>query len=464
MKKKIIALTCITLALASALSGCGNGDSNKEVEGKINIKIGGWPTQESPESLKVMEERKELMQEKYPDVNVIGDTYGWDVKTFNMKASSGQLPNLFNVAVTEIKNLIRSGYVEDMTDVLKEFGYDTAVNSDLLDLGTVDGKIYVLPANGYVNGLYVNKKLFKEAGLVNEDGTIKYPKTYQEVAEYGQIIKEKTGVSGFALPTTNNCGGWHFLNIAWSYGVEFMQEDADGKWKATFNTQECKEALQYIHDLQWKYKVLPDDKVIDQVGLYQLFGTYRTAMMIADPPCQKLYQNFGMDKDDVMVVSMPSGPAGAYTQMGGDVYMFSKGTTLEQQRACLQWLALGGFNPDYTEERIEQIHKDNDVKKEKNGIVLPRDTIDIWTEPEALAKKNAIMEADANVKLEDYENYFGFKDVNIHLEYPRCSQELYSVFDKVIQEIITNENADIDALLAQAETDFQTNHLDKLDY
>lgn len=464
MKKKIIALTCITLALAGALSGCGGDSANKEVEGKVNVKIGNWPSQESPESLKIMEDRKKLFAETHPNINIIGDTYAWDVKTFNMKASSGQLPNVFDVALTEVKNLISSGYVADITEALKEFGYDTAVNPDLLDLGTVDGKIYVLPQAGYVNGLYIDKKLFREAGLVNEDGSIKYPKTYQEVAEYGQIIKEKTGAAGFALPTTNNCGGWHFLNIAWSYGVEFMEQDADGKWKATFNTQECKDALQYVKDLQWKYNVLPDDKVIDQNGLYQIFGTYRAGMMIADPPCQKLFQNFGMNKDDVMVVSMPAGPAGAYTQMGGSVYMFSAGTTLEQQKAILEWMKLGGFSPEYTDERIEEIHKNNAVTKEKNGIVLPRNTIDVWTEPESLAKSNEIKEADANVILEDYEDYFGFKNVKIHLEYPRCSQELYSVFDKVIQELITNENADIDALLSEAENDFQKNHLDKIDY
>lgn len=45
-------------------------------------------------------------------------------------------------------------------------------------------------------GLYINKPLFTKAGLVNEDGSVKVPQTYEELAEFAGIIKEKT-VGGY---------------------------------------------------------------------------------------------------------------------------------------------------------------------------------------------------------------------------------------------------------------------------
>ncbi len=35
--------------------------------------------------------------------------------------------------------------------------------------------------------------------------------------ETAKVIREKTGKAGYALPTINNQGGWHFMNIAWSW-------------------------------------------------------------------------------------------------------------------------------------------------------------------------------------------------------------------------------------------------------
>lgn len=41
--------------------------------------------------------------------------------------------------------------------------------------------------------------------------------------------------------------------------MDFCKQRDDGSWEATFDTQEAKDALQYIKDLKWKHDALMDD-------------------------------------------------------------------------------------------------------------------------------------------------------------------------------------------------------------
>ena len=100
------------------------------------------------------------------------------------------------------------------------------------------------------------------------------------------------------------------MNIAWSYGVEFMKQENDGSYTATFDSQEMRDALQYMYDLKWKYNALPDDIAIDKAGLESMFGSDEVAMMIADPPTQSLTTAYDMNIDAIYADRVPAGPSG----------------------------------------------------------------------------------------------------------------------------------------------------------
>ena len=166
--KKNISVVLTTLLLTAA-SGCGTGES-----GKINLKVGLWPDETTPESLATQNKTKDEFMEANPDINIIGDTYKYDTKTFTMKASANQLPNMFKPWFTEIQQIIRQGYAADITDAMKAHGFDTGLNPELIKFVTgEDGKIYGIPTDAYMQSLYINKDIFKEAGLVNADGSIR---------------------------------------------------------------------------------------------------------------------------------------------------------------------------------------------------------------------------------------------------------------------------------------------------
>ena len=459
--QKIMSVGLAAVILALGVSGCG--EKNKAEDGKIAVSIGDWPDKTNPKNQERYEGYLAQMKEKYPDIVITPDTYVFETKTFSMKASANQLPTMYGSWFTEVKNIIKSNYAADATNVMKKNGILDSINPSLLKMvSSDDGKVYGFPVSAYAQGLTYNKAIFKEAGLVNADGSIKIPDTYEELAEFSKIIRDKTGKAGIVLDTANNCGGWHFMNIAWSFGVNFMQQGADGKWKATFNTPEAVAALQYVKDLKWKYNALPDNTVIDQSEGHKIFGTAQAAMVIADPKdiyCTK----FGMNKDDLGVARMPKGPAGRYAQTGGDLKMIAPGSTDEQIDACFKWLDLIGYGKDLDEQSIENKKKSYQNTLDKNGIVFGREALPVWVNEDRVKKQAEIAADYVNIDPKDFDSYYSFEDVTLRAEEPVACQQLYSVLDGCIQEVITNQNADPAKLIADACSDFQANHLDHVE-
>lgn len=463
MKKfrKASAIAIAAIMSVAALSGCQKADN-----GKVKISIGNWPDEASASRAK-KDETKELFEAAYEGIEIVPDTYSFDSKTFNVKASANQLPNYFNTHYTDVQQIIKAGYALDITDKMTERGYAQAMSPDLLELvSDEDGKIYGIPSQdgAYAQGLYINKQIFKEAGLVNADGTPKVPSTYEELAQTAKTIKDKTGKAGFVLATANNCGGWQLMNIAWSYGVSFMEQDDDGKWIATFDTQEMYDALQYLYDLKWKYDVLPDNKVIDQAEQLKLFATNQAAMTFSSPASNDtLVLKFGMNKDEAFAAKMPAGPKGRFSQMGGTVYMISTNTTDEQVDAIFDWMDFTGAGPTYGEETKQNTIRSLEAKQTEGSVILPCVAFKVWLNDERVNAENEIYQQYANVDIKDYEQYLSFDGVQIKAEEPVCAQELYSVLDGVVQEIITNKDVDIPAIVKTAVNDFQSNHLNNVE-
>lgn len=459
--KKLISLL-LGAALLTAVTGCGTGGGN---DGKISVEVGNWPGNGNKEVVKKYESWKEGFEKKYPNIKIVkGNTYTYDSQTFNAKAAAGQLPAFLDIYFTEIDSMRKAGYTCNITENLKDNGLLNKINPDLLPLiSDESGEICCLPVNTYAQGLIINKELFKKAGLTDKNGMPKIPQTYEQLAEYAKIIKEKTGVAGFVMPTIDNCGGWIFMNIAWSYGVNFEEQGEDGKWKATFDTPEFRNALQYIHDLRWKQNAWSDEKVLDNAGVYRVFGTGQAAMAIGTSSfAEQIVEHYGMNKDNLFMAKIPAGTEGRYSQMGGSVRMFFKGNTSEENDAGLKWLMYQGYTPEITPEIEQNLRQNYQETIDNGGIVFPEELFGIWQSDERKEKIKEIAADYANVSIDNFKDYMDFTGVIIRPEESACCQQLYAVLDGVIQEILTNEAADIDALTKTAVNDFQKNHLDKM--
>lgn len=71
-----------------------------------------------------------------------------------------------------------------------------------------------------------------------------------------------------------------------------------------------------------------------------------------------------------------------------------------------------------------------------------------------------LIEEYRNVDEKHLASYNDQSGVEYQVEEPICAQELYSILDSCIQEVLTNVNVDCAELLEKAAADFQQNFLD----
>lgn len=486
MYRKLIGLFMAGALTLGLLAGCGSsapdggkGDGNTaqaenenaeskpaeesgneaESQTPVTISIGNWPTRDAALYDSYME-RKEKFEEKYPWITIEPDEYVYGVDTFLAKAASGQLPTVYNAYYTDIDKIVNAGYAADITEAYNQSVYAGAVDPEVLELMTFDGKIYGVPWEAYSLGLFCNVAIFKEAGLVDENGVPQFPATWDEVREASETIREKTGKAGFYIPTTNNQGGWLFTNIAWTFGAEF-EELVDGKWTAVFDSEEAVAALQWLKDMRWTYNAMPDNIFGDITQFFTLYGTGEVAMGLCHNSgvTKEIIDSTKMNKDDMALTTVPAGPAGSAALMGGGLYMMAPNSTPEQQMAVMKWLEEDTHAPVVNETAMEAYETAQKVNDECGYPVGPTGLM-VYTSGERAVEEQKILDKYCNVNMDFWNNYCEHASENIKPEPSVNAQELYAALDAVIQEVLTNENADPQELLTNAAENFQRDYLD----
>jgi len=468
MKKniiKIVSLFVVVVMMATIFAGCSKKASDKDEQGRTVITIGGWPDKEG-KSLDNVVARKEAFEKANPDVVAEPDNWVFDLKTFYAKAAGNQLPNYFSFHATEVPQVIDSEYSADVTDALEKYGYLDKLNPDVKELVSRDERVYAIPTIVYVLGIVFNTELMQAAGLMEDDGTPKQPKDWYELAEFAVKIKEATGKPGFVFPTAANVGGWIFNPIAWSFGVDFMKQNEDKSWTATFDTPEAVEALQYIKDLKWKYDVLPSNTLIDYAEYYKTYATGNAGMMISAGDFTGRVTQYGMTPDQIGMMGMPAGPKRHVTLLGGTMYAVSADATEDQIDAVIRYHetaykhVLDDAVRDSVERRIQRQLDENQLVGIKS--------MSVWnSSAESLAYEYKLIDEKANsnpnhVRL--YNEFVANCPAEIQPEEPVCAQELYAILDGCIQEVLTNKDADCAELIKKAAKDFQLNYLNNITY
>jgi ABC-type glycerol-3-phosphate transport system substrate-binding protein len=429
-----------------------------ETEASGTLTLGIWPEDTMTDEIAMHEGFVKAFNEKHPGVEIVPAYYKYAPDTFIPLAQAGNMPTVFATWFTEPKKIINNGFAKDITDILEARGVLDEMNAGVKTLlSDENGRVYGVPQNAYPLGLMLNLEMFEAAGLLNEDGTAQYPKTWEELATTAKAIKDATGKAGLVLLAKDNAGGWHYSNIAWAYGATLSIDNGDGTYTANLNTPEAVAAMEYVKSLRWEYDVLTADPTAEDWGTgFTALGTGEAGMYLAayDAVAQPTYTN-GLNKDSLSLVPVPGGPAGQWSLFGGTPYMFSADATDEEVNWALDYLDIMGQGPLVTPEAIAGMEADAQYRFDNNIPVIP--SFLLWDSPERQAEVDRINTEFGNVDMAKYQDYYDItaEPNNLRPEEPGLTQEMYGLLTGVIQACVTDQNADVQALMDQADADYQ---------
>jgi multiple sugar transport system substrate-binding protein len=426
------------VGLSSA--ACSGGDES--ADGKVRITVNGLPPATEAVNHKRFLDDVAAFEKSNPKIDIVAREGKMDPKTFAAKLAGGQLEDVFYVYFTDPANLIAQRQVADVSPYLDEFPATKLLRPELVKVfSDADGKVYGLPTENYSMGLLYNRTLFTKAGLDPNSP----PKTWDEVRTAAKKIAALgNGTIGYGDYSKSNTGGWHFTAEMYSLGGEVAVRDGDG-WQAAFNDDKGKQVLRQLKEMRWTDNSMGSRQLLEWADLLQLMGAGKLGMYVATgdniPTIVNQY------KGDYSHYGLATIPGGQGTLAGGEGYMFNAKATPAKIRAGLKWLTFKFNSLDrITEDKKFAAHH-------KLPVGLPEPAI--WTGEAAQKQANATKQY-ANVPQENYQPFVaGSAAIQVKLEPPNA-QQIYAVLDVAMQKVLTDRNADVDKLLADAEKQVNT--------
>ncbi len=206
----------LILAMLLSLAACGKKEAGTEtpaVSGDLptidSINL-GEDYQDITAELKVLTNRTDIVDttyagyaeqfhELYPNITVTYEGITDYEEALNLRLPNGDWGDICFIPTSVSK--------ADMGNYFIPFGSQETLEGIYNFIGdkAYNGQVYGIANGGNADGIIYNQAVWKEAGIVNEDGSVKIPQTPDEFLEDLQIIKDKTG----AVPLyTNFSAGW----------------------------------------------------------------------------------------------------------------------------------------------------------------------------------------------------------------------------------------------------------------
>ena len=131
-------------------------------------------------------------------------------QVIDLALESGEAPDMF---ATDMAKAVENGHVISIEELPGGEEFLKKYEGKLMEnLNTYNGKTYTVPVSAVTQGLLYNKDMFKKAGLVDENGEAKPPKTWEELREYAKkLTNPQNKEYGIIFPV--KWGGWYGSDV-----------------------------------------------------------------------------------------------------------------------------------------------------------------------------------------------------------------------------------------------------------
>lgn len=270
MKKWLTMLLTVVLGLMG-LSGCSDSDQASG-DGKVEITYGIWDKKQLPAINEIIKQ----FTEKNPNIKVKTEItpYGQYFQKLETAATGGALPDVLWMNGAHVVQYAEGKVILPLSEMAQKDNYSLDnYPKSLIDLYTVDGKVYGIPKDYDTTGLWYNKKIFDEAGVSYPDETWDWNKL-KEAAK--KLTNKDKGIWGYASLMGNQGGYYDFI---WQNGGYIISDD--GK-SVGFDQPEAIEALKYNISFI-KEGLSPTQAQMTETAASELFSSGKVAMMFDGP-------------------------------------------------------------------------------------------------------------------------------------------------------------------------------------
>ncbi len=389
----------------------------------------------------------------YPNVKLERVQYCWNPESFAALVAGGNLPTLFAVPATEYQRLIKDGTAINLAPYFEKFTLDGVFNPTLMALlSDADGNPYGIPEFSYAQGIGWDIAALKEAGYDAPADT------WPELGAQAKALADPdTGKAGFAMFMSGGAGGWHWTNLAYGFGAtELIRDNGDGTYTAVYGEGPAVEAMQFMHDLRWKdgINALPLD-LNSNPTFETVDGRAAIFMSPADGSIGWLRVNMpDVDLTRFGYTAVPKSPDGKrYTLSGGSAQFVFSGASADAQEAAVVyylWKTLSA--EEFAASRV--IFQNTQAGGGTPVLPVYAGTV-----------QEAVEAFDTQFITMPVENYQGFYDALnageiVLVPEPPFAQDFYTAIAEVLTTVLTDENADVAALMAANAASFQSGILD----
>ncbi|GCE15135.1 ABC transporter substrate-binding protein [Tengunoibacter tsumagoiensis] len=189
------------LTLSELLSACSERPTTSP--STVNLVYWDWLIAQAP----WVNNEIRLFEKSHPHIKIRKVTQGTGLydTLFALAIKGNQVPDIFMIPETPMMNKqIAKGWLLPV-DRWADHAWKARFPTGALQEGSniFNGKLYTAPLSGMAPGLllYINNAVFKQAGLVNRDGSVLVPQTWDDVTHAAESIQKKSNgtVYGFGF-------------------------------------------------------------------------------------------------------------------------------------------------------------------------------------------------------------------------------------------------------------------------
>lgn len=412
----------------------------------VTISVSNLPPTTESSTREAFLERVDQFEAANPGITIEPSEYEWDVATFGAQLAGGTMPTVFQMAFTDTSSVIERNQVADITAEVEALPYAADFNPNVLQVAQdAGGDIYGVPIAAYGIGLQYNRQLFEEAGLDPDQP----PTTWDEVRAAAKAIADATGQAGFAQMTQNNTGGWMLTTLTYAFGGRLQEQTSDGI-DVTIDNAGTTRALEFLHTLRWEDDSMGSNFLLDWGTMNQAFAGGEVGMYMGGSDVyNSLVTENDIDPDTYGLTILPLDGPDAGVLGGGTVAAVVAGATDAERAAAVKWIDFFYMSKLTTEEAA--VADAQALAASDAPIGSP--ALPIFS-AEQLAQSDTWVADYVNVpqnQMTEFRDHIF--DQPLVPEPPSHTQEMYAILDSVVQSVLTDETADIAALLTQADAD-----------